>query len=131
MPGPRVPRELSEMVERLEVQLSMLETFARSAFADRKEEFLPEVATKLRVLLVRSRHNKPLLLEVAQGFDIPLNVTLDGPPGVRWSPEQVIRRFPAKHPPGRVSTLRRQTQKKGWPLLLGHPLPCLENRRAL
>jgi hypothetical protein len=80
MPGPRISRELSEMVERLERQLDMLEGFAQAAFAEGKDEFLPEVATKLRVLLVRSRQNRPLLIEVADRFGIPLNVTLDCPP---------------------------------------------------
>jgi hypothetical protein len=87
MPGPRVSRELAEMVQRLEAQLDLLDNFARAAFGEKNEVFLPEVATKLRVLLVRSRHNKPLLLEVADRLGVTLEVTLDGPPGVRSSPE--------------------------------------------
>ena len=41
---------------------------------------LPEVATKLRVLLVRSKQNRPLLLEVAGQLGFTPIVTLGGPP---------------------------------------------------
>jgi hypothetical protein len=88
MAGPRRGRELSEMVDQLERRLNKLDAFAQAAFAEGREEFLPEVATRLRVLLVRSRHNRPSLLEVASALGIPLTVTLDGPRGVRWSPEE-------------------------------------------
>lgn len=87
MPGPRQDRDLSEMVHSLETQLNVLEEHAQKAFGERREEFLPEVATKLRVLLVRSRHNKPLLFEVADHLGIEMTVTLDGPPVLRSSPE--------------------------------------------
>ncbi len=87
MPGPRQERDLSEMLQSLESQLNILEEHSQKAFGERREEFLPEVATKLRVLLVRSRHNKPLLFEVADRLGIEMTVTLDGSPGLGSKPE--------------------------------------------
>ena len=80
MPGPRARRELEEMVEQLSRQLDLLDEYACHAFVERRSEFLPEVAGKLRILLVRSRNNVPLLFEVAQRLDVVPKVVLDGPP---------------------------------------------------
>ena len=69
------------MVERLASQLHVLNHVAKLAFGpERRNDFLAEVATKLRVLTVRSKHNKPLLLEVADRLSITVTVKLGGPP---------------------------------------------------
>ncbi len=70
------------MLGRLESQLALLSEYSQNAFEQGRPEFLPEVATKLRLLVVRSRQNTPLLLEVAD-VKLPLTVTLGGPPGIR------------------------------------------------
>lgn len=76
----RITREIGEMIGRLETQLGLLREYAIKAFEEGRGEYYAEVATKLRVLLVRSRHNTPLLLEIADRLRIPLDVTLTGPP---------------------------------------------------
>ena len=91
MAGPRLDRELSEMVHSLRTQLSLLEDYSRRAFEEGRAEFRPEVAAKLRILLVASRHNKPLLLQLAARLGVTLEVVLDGPP---------IRRPPGEPGPG-------------------------------
>lgn len=80
MSGPRTSRQLAEMIEQLERQLNLLEEYARDAFEERRTEFLPEVAAKLRILLVRSRQNIPLLFRVADALGVVPKVVLDGPP---------------------------------------------------
>lgn len=80
MPGPRTNRELVEMVDQLDTQLSLLEEYAHNAFVERRNEFHAEVATKLRILLVRSKKNVPLLFEVARRLNVEPRVVLDMPP---------------------------------------------------
>lgn len=78
--NPRKKRQLSEMIHRLETQLELLRQYSEQAFGRKRGEYYGEVATKLRILLVRSRHNTPLLLEIADRLKVPLEVTLQGPP---------------------------------------------------
>lgn len=80
MAGPRATRNLSEMVEQLGTQLDLLDEYARHAFLERRAEFLPEVAGKLRILLVRSNANKPLLFRVADELRCVPELILGGPP---------------------------------------------------
>lgn len=80
MPRPRIDRALLEMIEQLETQLSLLDQYCVKAFEERRSEFLPEVATKLRILLVRSRKNVPLLFECAKRLEVEVTVRLDDPP---------------------------------------------------
>jgi hypothetical protein len=80
MTGPKVSRELKEMSGQLERQLALLEEYSRKAFDDKRREALPEVAGKLRILLVRSRSNIPLLFEVARQIGETPRVVLDCPP---------------------------------------------------
>src|SRR5688500_9815972 len=81
MRGPRLKRDLAEMVDRLASQLRVLDHLIVLAFGPPvRAEFLAEIATKLRVLTVRAKHNVPLLLEVADRLSIPITVKLDGPP---------------------------------------------------
>jgi hypothetical protein len=80
MAGPRLDRELVEMIGQLETQLGLLERYSHDAFELGQTQFLPEVATKLRVLLVRSGRNRPLLFDVAKGVGFTPIVTLSGPP---------------------------------------------------
>jgi hypothetical protein len=77
---PKINREVMEMADRLEVQLNLLEEHGRRAFGEHKLEYCAEVATKLRLLLVRSKANKPLLLEVADRIGHELTLVLGGPP---------------------------------------------------
>ena len=77
-------RTLADMVEQLETQLRLLREYSDRAFGDKQDEYLPEVAGKLRLLLVKSRHNKPLLLEVADQLGVNLEVTIHGPPGLQY-----------------------------------------------
>jgi hypothetical protein len=71
------------MVARLSAQLSHLAKDCQRAFELGDEAYLPEVATKLRLLLVRSRANKPLLFEVAAQIGVEPKVTLGGPPLIK------------------------------------------------
>src|SRR5215813_429187 len=77
MPSPRVSRELAEMIDQLERQLSLLEEYATKAFSETRSEFLPEVASKLRILLVRSKQNSPLLFEVPDRVGLVPRVRID------------------------------------------------------
>jgi hypothetical protein len=60
-----------------------LEEYSARAFGAREEAILSEVAAKLRVLVVRSRHNKPLLFEVLDRCGLAMSITLGGPPGLQ------------------------------------------------
>jgi hypothetical protein len=73
------------MAGQLERQLRLLEEYSRRAFEHGEEDFLPEVAGKLRILIVRSRSNRPLLFEVADKLGVVPEITLGGPP-VRGQP---------------------------------------------
>jgi tetratricopeptide (TPR) repeat protein len=77
---PRKKRSIGEMIHRLETQLELLRQHSEQAFGRKREEYYGEVATKLRILLVRKNPNTPLLLEIAERLEVPLNVTLGGPP---------------------------------------------------
>jgi hypothetical protein len=77
---PKIERELSEMVDRLAVQASLLSDYLTKASTEKDERYFPEIATKLRVLLVRSKQNTPLLLETAARLQVKMPLTLDGPP---------------------------------------------------
>jgi hypothetical protein len=68
------------MVARLDAQLNHLAEGCQKAFDSGEEAYLSEVANKLRLLLVRSRANTPLLFEVADQIGLQPKVTLDGPP---------------------------------------------------
>lgn len=76
----RLTRELVEMLEQLDRQLNLLQEYSNRAFAEGHTEYFPEIAGKLRILLVHSRHNRALLFEVAQRLDIVPRVRIDGPP---------------------------------------------------
>lgn len=85
----RIDREIPDMLQSLERQMSLLRDHSIKAFKEGKQEYFPEVASKLRVLLVRSRHNKPLLLEVADRLQIALHVTLRPRPWDKGPGEQI------------------------------------------
>lgn len=71
------------MIDSLEIQLSLLEHHYEQAFKHGKIEFLPEIATKLRLLLwqaPRQNGNEPLLFKVMHQFGLNTHLTLDGPP---------------------------------------------------
>jgi len=89
MRGPRTDRDLAEMVNQLDTQLNLLEEYAHKAFVDRRDEVLPEVAGKLRILLVRSQKNVPLLFEVAKRLSVVPKVVIDGPP-IRRPPGESV-----------------------------------------
>lgn len=80
MAGARVSRELSEMLDQLDRQLTLLDEFCHKAFDERRLEYLPEIASKLRILTVRSLQNVPLLFRVAEALGQTMTITLNGPP---------------------------------------------------
>jgi hypothetical protein len=98
MAGPRITRELIDMVQQLDRQLNLSEEHARQAFGERRDDFLPEVAGKLRILLVRSKNNKPLLFRVAEELNHVPEIVLGGPP---------IKPPPGQPGPGDKITLDR------------------------
>ena len=77
MAGPRTTRDLPEMLEQLDRQLSLLEQYSRFAFEEGRTEYYPEIAAKLRILIVRSRQNAPLLFRVAEALQVVPRVTLN------------------------------------------------------
>jgi hypothetical protein len=81
MRSPQVDRELAEMVAELSRQLRVLQHSGVLAFGpEQNADYLPEVATKLRSLLVRSRMNTPLSREVASWIELPRTITLGARP---------------------------------------------------
>ncbi len=77
---PRIPRKTNDLVDSLKRHLKLLEQFSSRAFGDRDEDYLGEVAGKLRVLVYEKGRNKPLLLSLMDEFDIKISITLGGPP---------------------------------------------------
>ncbi len=73
---PARSREDAEMVDRLEGQLDLLDDHAKQAFANGNSNYCSEVATKLRVLVIRAGMNTPLLFEVAKRFGVDLTVVV-------------------------------------------------------
>lgn len=69
-------RDLDEMVDRLKAQLRILQSHCQRAFIEKNQDFVGEVATKLRLLLRRKGANTPLLFAVAEKFSFPLMVTV-------------------------------------------------------
>jgi hypothetical protein len=72
-----------EMVDRLESQLNVLARHCQLAFQEQQLDYLPEIATKLRLLLVRSNKNRPLIFDLMKELGIAFDVVLDGPPQLR------------------------------------------------
>lgn len=81
----RRAREDRDLVEKLERQLGLLRKFSESAFQRLEPAYFPEVANKLRLLLVKSRMNTPLLFAAADRFNVELKVIV--PPGAVSRPE--------------------------------------------
>jgi hypothetical protein len=79
------------MLDQLDRQLTLLEEYSAKAFDEGRAEYLPDIAGKLRILLVRSRNNTPLLFAVAERLGVVPHVKLDGPP---------IRPLPGESRPG-------------------------------
>lgn len=98
MKKPRIKRDLPEMVNQLERQLRLLAEYSEHAFEDGRSHYLPEIAGKLRILLVRSRFNHPLLFRVAEHINYTPKVELSGPP---------VRPLPGEPGPNEVITLDR------------------------
>jgi len=96
----KIQRQFNEMVASLESQLKLIADYSYKAFDQQQSEYLPEIATKLRVLLIRSGSNKPLLFEVAARLNLVLNITLDkdAPP---------VEPIPGEPIPGETITLDR------------------------
>jgi hypothetical protein len=77
--SPKVARDKFEMLGRLESQLNLLEEHSIQAFSNGNSTYCGEVATKLRLLVVRAGQNVPLLFEVAKQFGV--EITIDVPEG--------------------------------------------------
>jgi hypothetical protein len=82
----RLARELPELVQTLTDEVAKLWHFSKLAFEEGKDEYLGEVAGKLRVLVCETRTNRPLLIGLMDEFGIDLGITVDGPPGWELAP---------------------------------------------
>jgi hypothetical protein len=72
----RRARDEREIMLKLERQLKLLRTFSKNAFERHDSSYCPETAGKLRLLLVRTKMNRPLLLDAAELFGVSLTVTV-------------------------------------------------------
>jgi hypothetical protein len=86
-PGTRDPmrtrperRSLAEMVARLRAHVRLLEQYAEKAFREENSDYLGEIAGKLRVLVIRSPSNKPLLIRLMEEVGEVKPPPWDGPP---------------------------------------------------
>ena len=77
---PRIPRRTQDLADSLERHLKLLKEFATKAFNDGDEDYLGEIAGKLRVLVYEKGRNKPLLLSLMDEFDLQIPIRLGGPP---------------------------------------------------
>ena len=75
----KVPRTDYDLLEALLRHVDLLREYSGKAFEERKGDYLGEVAGKLRVLVVETRMNKPLLLALMKKFDSRTQVLLDDP----------------------------------------------------
>jgi hypothetical protein len=82
----RVERQLPELVQTLRDEVEKLWEFGKLAFEEGRDEYLGEVAAKLRLLVCEPRQGRPLLLAIMDEFGIELGLTLGGPPGFEWEP---------------------------------------------
>jgi hypothetical protein len=77
----RIPRKTREMVAALRRHTELLANFSSHAFDEGDDNYLGEVAGKLRLLVYESRTNKPLLLTLADDLGADTSFELSGPPG--------------------------------------------------
>ncbi len=77
----RIARPDEDLLHTLIRHLSLLEDFAQRAFGEGDDRYYGEIAGKLRVLVVRTRTNKPLLLDLMVKYESTVKVTLDRPVG--------------------------------------------------
>ena len=74
------PRDLEDLVQALGRHLRLLHEHARKAFQEGDFDYGGEVAGKLRLLVTKSRSNRPLLLDLMAKTGIDPLITLAGPP---------------------------------------------------
>ena len=80
------PRSLAEMGARLRGHVRLLEQHAQKAFREGDSDYLGEIAAKLRVLVIRSRSNKPLLIRLMEEIGEVKLPPWDGPP-LQYGPQ--------------------------------------------
>jgi len=68
------------MLAVLEKHMRLLRTYVKNVLEQRDEDYLGEIAGKLRLLLIDSRHNRALLLAVANAYGLTASVVVSGPP---------------------------------------------------
>jgi hypothetical protein len=73
-------REIPELIEALQRHTRLLREFARHAFQGQDNDYLGEVAGKLRLLVHERKDIKPLLLGLMDEFGLDVPIMLDGPP---------------------------------------------------
>lgn len=73
----RIPRSDESLINALKNHLALLEEYSQRAFNQNDLKYCGEVAGKLRVLVLRSRLNTPLLLDLMEKYQIQVNVTLN------------------------------------------------------
>ena len=94
-------REVQEMVAALERHLRLLRECSVKAFGKGDRDFGGEVAGNLRLLVTKSKSNRPLLLDLMEATGIKPPVTLGGPP---------IKPPPGEPGPGDTISLERYLQ---------------------
>ena len=80
MTNQKIPRTIPDLVEALQRQVKLLREFSKRAFAEGDLDYCGEVANKLRLLVIQSKSNVPLLLRLMEEFGIQPPVRLSGPP---------------------------------------------------
>lgn len=77
----KVQRSKEEMLQRLRIQLKFLRKYIDEFASTQNNDLLGEIAGKLRLLVWNGGRNKPLLIRVAQEFNIELVREIDRPRG--------------------------------------------------
>ena len=94
----RIRRDIPDLVEALRRHVKLLKDFAAKAFNKGDNNYLGEVAAKLRLLVYEQGRNKPLLLALMDEFGLDIPIKLGGPP---------IKPVPGQPGPGDEVSLRQ------------------------
>jgi hypothetical protein len=77
----RVNRSRDDLISRLREHRSILSDYHEKACRELKHEYLGEIAGKLRLLTLRSKWNRPLLLDLMAETGSTVPITIDSPRG--------------------------------------------------
>ena len=118
----KIPRSTAGLVDRLTNHCELLEEYHRKACIEGDEKYFGEVAGKLRVLVYRSRSNRPLLLDLMKKCDVRILAQFDKPGGaVEKTLDQYISEFlcAIRLPSGELVELTRHDFIGLWAQQLG------------